>query len=435
MARRILRLLLAGIVVIVSIGVAVGTTVVLAGASAAPAAFLSGGWLVLALGVAAATLLVSRGADDAQRVRTVVPAVAVATAIAAGAVLPSLGDPRTPPIGVPGMRFAELATGSRLAYVRVPASPPSAGATVVFLHGGPGTADMHGDQAFFTDLTAAGHEVLLYDQIGAGHSSRLEDPTAYSLERDLADLEALLAALDVERPILVGHSYGATLAAAYLARHPAGAARAVLLAPGAIREHRLDYGTGMVDRLTSAQRLELYGALLQPRALLGWLLSQVDVRAAHAFADDAEMDARFDRTYALSVPGLYCVPPTDPPPVHGLGFYTNAVRRRIPDLRAALAAVDIPVLIVKPQCDYLPWSFGTDLARSLPNARLVYLPGAGHSLYAERPDAVRSLLRAFLADRPLPIAPLDDLAPPADLRGPVGDDDSRHAHGDGPRSR
>lgn len=423
MARRILRLLLASILVTVSIVVAGGATVVLAGAFDAPAAFLGGGWLVLALGVAAATLFVSRGADNARRVRTVVPAVAVATVIAAAAVLPPLGDPRIPPTGVLGIRFADLPTGSRLAYLHVPANPPTAGATVVFLHGGPGVADMHGDQAFFTDLTAAGHDVLLYDQVGAGNSSRLEDPTEYGLERDLADLEALLAALDVERPLLVGHSYGATLAAAYLARHPGGASRAVLLAPGAIRQHRVEYGTGMVDRLTTAQRLELYGALLQPRALLGWLVSQADVRAAHAFAGDAEMDARFDRTYALSAPGLYCDPPTDPPPVHGLGFYTNAVRRRIPDLRADLAAVDIPVLIVKPQCDYLPWTFGTDLATSLPDARLVYLPGAGHSLHAERPDAVRSLLRAFLADRPLPIAPLEDLAPPADLRGPVGDDD------------
>lgn len=423
MARWILRRLLAGVLVIVSIVAAVGTTVALAGASDAPAVFLAGGWLVLALGVATAALFVSRGADDARRVRTVVLAVAVATAIAAAGVLPPLGDPRIPPTGVPGMRFADLPTGSRLAYLHVPANPSSTGATVVFLHGGPGVADMHGDQAFFTDLTAAGHDVLLYDQVGAGRSSRLEDPTQYRLERDLADLEAMLAALDIERPILIGHSYGATLAAAYLARHPGGAARVVLLAPGAIRQHRVEYGTGMVDRLTSAQRLDLYAALLQPRALLGWLLSQVDVRAAHAFAGDAEMDARFDRTYALSVPGLYCDPPADPPPVHGLGFYTNAVRRRIPDLRADLAAVDVPVLIVKPQCDYLPWTFGTDLAESLPDARLVYLPGAGHSLYAERPDTVRSLLRAFLADRPLPIAPLVDLAPPADLRGPVGQDE------------
>jgi proline iminopeptidase len=94
--------------------------------------------------------------------------------------------------------------------------------------------------------------------------------------------------------------------------------------------------------------------------------------------------------------------------------------RRIPDLRPALAGVTAPAIVIKPQCDYLPWTFGTDLVDALPNADLVYLRGAGHSLYVERPDEVGGLIEAFLTGEELPIPPITDLAPPPDLDGPAG---------------
>ncbi len=172
----------------------------------------------------------------------------------------------------------------------------------------------------------------------------------------------------MERPVLLGHSYGATLIAAYLARHPQGAEKIVFSAPGAISTHAVNHGTGMVDRLDTDQKLELYRALLQPRALLAWLLSQVDPLAAVRYVEDAELDARFDRTYALTAPGLFCDPPASIPLPTGLGFFANGVQRTIPDMRPALAAVEAPVLVIKPQCDYLPWSYGIDARDAFPNA-------------------------------------------------------------------
>jgi pimeloyl-ACP methyl ester carboxylesterase len=90
----------------------------------------------------------------------------------------------------------------------------------------------------------------------------------------------------------------------------------------------------------------------------------------------------------------------------------------IPDLRPRLAHVDTPTLIIKPQCDYLPWRFGADLARALPNAGLVYIRGAGHSAYTERDDVVLATRRAFIEERPLPVPVQEDTDPPQDLIGP-----------------
>ncbi|MFI9045393.1 alpha/beta fold hydrolase [Streptomyces sp. NPDC053427] len=84
--------------------------------------------------------------------------------------------------------------------------------TVVFLHG----LVMDNLSSFYCTLagpvTRAGHDVLLYDQRGHGRSDR--PPTGYDMGTAVADLAALLAALDLDRsPVhLVGNSYGGALA-------------------------------------------------------------------------------------------------------------------------------------------------------------------------------------------------------------------------------
>jgi proline iminopeptidase len=109
---------------------------------------------------------------------------------------------------------------------------PSAetGAPITFLHGGPGVPDMKGDARYFGRLAGEGFDV--YDQVGRGRSSRLDDPRAYTLERDVSDLEEIRATIDAEQVILIGHSYGGTLAAAYAASHPGRVAKMVLSSPG-----------------------------------------------------------------------------------------------------------------------------------------------------------------------------------------------------------
>ena len=51
----------------------------------------------------------------------------------------------------------------------------------------------------------------------AGHrkSSRLDDPRGYTLKRDVSDLAAIREEIEAERVVLIGHSYGGTIAAAY----------------------------------------------------------------------------------------------------------------------------------------------------------------------------------------------------------------------------
>jgi proline iminopeptidase len=155
--------------------------------------------------------------------------------------------------------------------------------------------------------------------------------------------------------------------------------------------------------------------LLEPRTFAAWALTQINPRAAHAFAGDRELDARFDRIFALLAPGLFCDPELgDEVSGSGTGFYANQVTKPDRDLRPALRDVHVPALVLKGSCDYEPWSSAIENRDTLPNATLIYLPGAGHQAYIEQPEPYFAAVRAFLLDQPSPIAPYTEDAPPPD---------------------
>lgn len=107
--------------------------------------------------------------------------------------------------------------GVRL-YYRIAGDAPAERAPVLFLHGGPGYNSYSFARLMGTRLEKSRRMVYL-DQRGCGRSERPWDGR-YSLEVLVADLEALRQDLGVERWVLMGHSFGGTLALEYAARHP-----------------------------------------------------------------------------------------------------------------------------------------------------------------------------------------------------------------------
>ena len=99
--------------------------------------------------------------------------------------------------------------------------------TIVMLHG----MVMDNLSSFYFTLAnpaALDHEVILYDQRGHGRSER--PPSGYSVADSVADLGAILDALDIDRPVvLLGNSYGGTVALEFALRHPARVAGVVLI--------------------------------------------------------------------------------------------------------------------------------------------------------------------------------------------------------------
>ena len=115
------------------------------------------------------------------------------------------------------IEFIEAA-GARLELLRI--APAAHGTPLVFLHEGLGSVAAWRDfpRALCERLGAPG---LVYSRRGYGQSDPLAAPrgTDYLHHEALAVLPALRAALGIERPVLVGHSDGGSIALLHAARH------------------------------------------------------------------------------------------------------------------------------------------------------------------------------------------------------------------------
>src|SRR5689334_10289816 len=101
------------------------------------------------------------------------------------------------------------------------------GQPVIFIHGL--TANAFCFQAF-ADALAQDHRVIAYDLRGRGASDKPE--TGYSVPIHAADLARLIDALELERPVVVGHSLGAMIALYLAANYPEKLSKLVLIDAG-----------------------------------------------------------------------------------------------------------------------------------------------------------------------------------------------------------
>jgi len=97
---------------------------------------------------------------------------------------------------------------------------------LVCLHGGPGaTHDYFGSLETFA---ASGRRLVFYDQLGSGNSDHVHDPSLWSMDLFVDELETVRRALGLERTHILGHSWGGQLAMEYALRQPPGLAGLVI---------------------------------------------------------------------------------------------------------------------------------------------------------------------------------------------------------------
>ena len=110
---------------------------------------------------------------------------------------------------------------------RVYVEAVGAGIPVVFLHGGPGSGFRPEQRNLFNPER---FRTIFFDQRGAGRSVPARDLRANTTQHLIGDLEAIRTAHSIERWIVVGGSWGATLGLAYAEQHPERVAGLVLRA-------------------------------------------------------------------------------------------------------------------------------------------------------------------------------------------------------------
>lgn len=265
--------------------------------------------------------------------------------------------------------------------------------TLVVLHGGPG---LHSG-CLAPDLTPLEktHTLIYYDQRGAGRSTLVHDAERLSLNTNLADLEAVRRHFHLGRMTLVGHSWGAGLAAHYAREHPDRVARLVLV--DSMPPRRTPYIVQFNERLTA------------------WMDDSTQARfgrlsAARKTATDANAACR--DYWRLFLRGYFSDPSDStlvthmksdvcnvtPEALRNASFVTQSTLKPLGDWdwRDHFHAVQAPVLVVHGEKDPIPVESASEWQAQFPNAKLVVIPGAGHFSYVERPADFFPAVEAFL---------------------------------------
>ena len=296
--------------------------------------------------------------------------------------------------------------------LHVPAQGVPKATPLILVHGGPGAFEVTASgAAYYGALTRDGFDVYLYDQIGSGHSARLANPWEYTVDRHVADLEAVRQQIGAERVVLLGESWGATLVANYMAVYPEHVARVIFTSPGVISPADWPGSLTPASRLPIDRQQQSNALFAHPRFHAWQILLQHNVQAAYQFIPEAELDGFADVWIASFVDGATCGP--DPQAREdlsaGFGFWSMTMTNRDMserefDPHAALASNQTPALILRGECDYIPAPVAAAYKDTLPSATLAAVSGAGHLMYYEQSQWYLAAVRAFLLEQPLPIA-------------------------------
>ena len=295
-----------------------------------------------------------------------------------------------PAQAAPRQGYIETPDGVRLFY-RVTGNGPE---TLVAVHGGPGNS-LSSIAPDFVPLEKD-FTIIYYDQRGNGYSSLIDEPARLSLDRHVADLDAVRAHFGLRRMKLIGNSWGGLLVAAYASAHPDRIERMVM--------HDSAPPTLAMIAQTSAELSDRARRRLdsEKRRRLGQLFdSEYRENSADPRADCHEWAL-------LLLPLMTVNSPTSPIRGDVCDGTEQALRVQQTvnakiwstmgdfDLRPGAAVVKAPVLIVHGEADYVPLEGARAWARSMPNARLLVIRGAGHTPQGEKPEIFFPAVETFL---------------------------------------
>ena len=253
-------------------------------------------------------------------------------------------------------------------------------------------------QGIMRTLAAAGYRVYAPDNIGCGQSDkprRLYTPHDYALY-----LDGLVAALHLERFILIGHSLGGHNCLSYALARPEHVERLIVIDPAFAPLRQLELLKAQA--LLALFAVPLLGELVlatTPRRLLRWIITQpwggtycperVAPQALDSVASDIAVSATPLVTNTITYLVLFSLP--------GLSRLKPDA-----DLAGKVGRITAPTLVAWGEHDDLlapqsyPW-----LAAHIPGAKGYAIAAAGHTPSFESPQEIESAVLSFLG-RPAP---------------------------------
>jgi len=252
---------------------------------------------------------------------------------------------------------------------------PADAPPVVLLHGITGHARVWDHLA---ERLVPGRRVLALDQRGHGDSDPAPDDD-YRVATMADDVAAFAANLRLDRFALLGHSMGGRIAIQYAAAHAGRLERLIIVDIGpdielAGLQRVRDMMSESPERIESEEWAVEY--LRRANPLQNVDLLRQRVRHGLKRLPDGELTWKYAR---------------------GLRDMMRAGRRDAVDLWEPLPRIPCPTLLVRgAESDILSPEVAKKMVERLPDGRLIEIPGAGHTVPADRPDDFVGHVRAFL---------------------------------------
>jgi pimeloyl-ACP methyl ester carboxylesterase len=250
--------------------------------------------------------------------------------------------------------------------------------------GGPG-----GSAAEFLDFAGLDDtfELVLLSPRGSHGSDPADD---YALGSYVADVEALRGHLGVEQLNLLGFSHGGCVAMAYAAAHGPRVRRLLLVDTLAVwgEEAEAAMGSAIERRRSEPWFAEAAQAVAEEQAggfsSVGELIANLQLQMPlyfHCWEGNEKVGLMLAEDFAHTEP------------LH----HFNTVEFPTFDLRGALRTIEAPTLVVVGEDDFICGPACADaIVSELSDARLVTIPGSGHFVYLEQPEAFRAAVIGFL---------------------------------------
>jgi len=218
------------------------------------------------------------------------------------------------------------------------------------------------------------YHVIMYDARGHGLSDAPE--SGYSTDDHVEDLAGLIRFLELEKPVLMGHSMGAGTVAWTIARYPDIARAAILEDPGLHRHTQQPVSEEELKAMIDQRRAEV----LKRKSMTRQQLMELAMTEVHPGWRQEEYGPWAESKQQLS-PNV-------------VQFSRSFGRSWIGD---AFAKTRIPVLILKQDTDEAGRKRDHEVAGLLPGGKLVHVEGAGHNIRRDRYEATVEILKHFLA--------------------------------------
>jgi proline iminopeptidase len=266
--------------------------------------------------------------------------------------------------------------------------------TIVMLHGGPGL-----NMGYFApdmEPLGASFVLLFYDQRGSGKSSLITDSAKINLNAHIEDLEALRRYFNIQRMSIIGHSWGAMLAARYALKYPDRISKMVFSNPGPLRRNPSYTQTiSNISKWMDSSTLEQLSKLRAARTDTS-RDAQETCREFWKLFIKGYFSAPFDTITIKKMKGDFCSA-SSPAIRNGLRVSTSTWASLGDwDWRNDFHQLKNMVLIIAGTKDIIPMEAIQEWKNAFPNVKLILIEKAGHYPQVEQPALYFSHVTTFL---------------------------------------